>query len=171
MYHESSDRNIDQIYKEMRQIARTFLSQERVGHTLTATSLVHEAMIRMHKDAIMPEHSRLELLTHAARAMRLVLVDYARRRNAKKRTAGGNRLPLDDTLRIFSQTAIDLCHLDEALKKLHAFDAQLSGIVERRFFGCMTVDETAASLGISRRSVLRGWQFAKAWLYDELRET
>ncbi len=163
------DRNgVARIYTELRRVACGYLAQERVGHTLNPTALVHEAFLRTCGSAAEVKMDRPQLMAQAARAMRLTLVDYARQRTAQKRQAEGERLPLDEALRVYTKRAIDLPDLDEALERLGDLDAQLSNIVELRFFGGMTTEETAMCLGVSKSTVVRGWRFARLWLFKEL---
>lgn len=160
------------VYTELRRVARDYLSQERAGHTLQPTALVHEAFLRLAKNETDsgPGPDRRTLVAQAARAMRLTLVDYARRRNARKRCVGGKRLALDQALECYERRSIDLVALDSALERLAGVDTQLARIVELRFFGGMTTDETAATLNTSPSTVVRGWRFARMWLFNELQE-
>ncbi len=159
---------LQDVYADLRVMARRFLSRERVDHTLQPTALVHETFLRIQQSsAEAPQDSR-DYMIRAARTMRLILVDHARRRNAQKRSGNGRRLQLEEALAEYEQRSADLIALDEALKRLADLDAQLAKIVELRFFGRMTAEETAAILDVSVSTVVRGWRFAKMWLYRQL---
>ncbi len=158
------------VYSRLRGIARSYLGRERADHTLQPTALVHEAIIRMGEETESAPEGRGALIAKAARIMRLTLVDHARRRNAQKRQAGGDRLPLDEALARYEERSIDLFDLHDALARLEGLDPRLAAIVELRFFGGLTIEETAAALGVSRVTVDRGWSVARAWLFEELRK-
>ena len=156
------------VYTELRRLAGRYLAGERYGHTLQPTALVHEAYLRLRSDRLFPGPDRQTLVAVAARAMRLTLVDYARRHKARKRSCGGSRLPLEKTVTAYQQRSRDLVELDEALARLAKLDPQLAQIVELRFFGRMTTEEIAETLRVSRSTVVRGWRFSRMWLYTEL---
>jgi RNA polymerase sigma factor (TIGR02999 family) len=157
------------LYGELRATAQHALRSERSDHTLQPTALVHEAFLKLvDPSGVAPEiawESRAHFLGVAARAMRQVLVDHARKRRSEKRDAGGERVPLDDDLVSFEASAIDLLALDEALGKLAAHDTELARLVELRFFGGLTVEETGRVLGLSVRQVEGAWITARAWLF------
>ena len=156
------------VYEELRRIAHRELRHERTGHTLGTTALVHEAYLRLaHLDRIRWK-SRAHFLAVAAQAMRRVLVDYAVARRAQKR--GGGHVPdsLDDAVAIAGERSEELLALDEALQRLQSLDEQHARIVECRFFGGMSIEETAEALGVSPATVKRGWTMARAWLNREL---
>lgn len=158
------------VYEELRRLAAAVLRHERHDHTLQPTALVHEAYLRL---ADHPEdrwENRAHFLAVAARAMRHILVDHARGRNAQKRGSGVARLTLEGVEPVSSDPApdLDLVVLDEALAKLAELDARQARIIELRFFGGLTVDETAAAVGASARTVKREWQFARIWLKREM---
>jgi RNA polymerase sigma factor (TIGR02999 family) len=154
-------------YAHLRELAAAYLRRERRSHTLQPTALVHEAIIRL----LASDSSATggALVQAAARAMRHVLVDHARRHGAVKRGPGtAERLPLDATLVEHAEGGPDLLALDEALGRLGTHDRELLAIVELRFFGGLTEEQTARCLGVSTRTVTRGWRFARLWLAREL---
>jgi len=154
------------VYDHLRELASAYLRRERRAHTLQPTALVHEAIIRML--ASEPPSQGPALIQAAARAMRHVLVDHARRHGAAKRNSGGERVPLDDSLRAEQGNGLDLLALDEALARLGEHDPELLRIVELRYFGGLTEEQTARCLGVSARTVTRAWRFARVWLADAL---
>jgi RNA polymerase sigma factor (TIGR02999 family) len=163
------------VYDELRGIARRQLRRERPDHTLSTTALVHEAYVRLVDQTLVAWQDRAHFFAVAARAMRRVLVDHARKRTALKRGGKQQPIPLDrlSGLGAKAQVSIDaqadlLLSLDEALDRLAVFSDRLARIVELRFFGGMTEEETAEALGVSARTVRRDWVKAKAWLFKEL---
>jgi RNA polymerase sigma factor (TIGR02999 family) len=170
--HHVSGRVAEAVYAELKQLARNQLRKERANHTLQPTALAHEACLRLRD--IHPDCNDLEHLFHtAAKVMRQILVDYARHRHAQKCGGEIKFVPLGDlgdvpeswkTLRIEEVIA-----LDQLLGRLKEKDPRLSMIVEMRFFGGMSDDEIAEALKLSRRTVVRDWQMARAWLYGKLR--
>ena len=157
------------VYGELQNIARRQMAKEKAGHTLQPTALVHEAYLRLVNASAVPWENRAHFFAVAARAMRQVLVDHARRRDAHKRGGDQQRVSLsEDMAAEWAQSDFDLLDLHEALEKLSVVDAQLGRLVELRFFGGLTLDETAAVLGISRRKVAKDWSFARVWLAREL---
>lgn len=157
------------VYDELRRLAQSYLNRERPNHTLPATALVHEAYIRMIGWENVTWQNRAHFFAVAARIMRRVLIDYARGRNFQKREGARYQLSLSDIVSLPDQTgAVDLLRLDEALQALAQFDEQQSRIVELRFFGGLTIEETAHALNISPATVKREWTIAKAWLYREI---
>jgi len=157
------------VYGELRRIAQSYLKNERAGHTLQATALVHEAYIRLVDWENETWQNRSHFLAVAANAMRKILVDYARERKAEKR-GGGNldKITLSEAANFLQRQDVDLIALDDALETLAEFDAQQSKVIEYRFFGGLTIEETAHALGISPATVKREWTMAKAWLHREL---
>ena len=155
------------VYDELRQLARRYLRRERPGHTLQATALVHEAYLRLMDQKEVRWQNRAHFLGIAAEAMRRILVDHARSHHALKR-GGDCKLSLDEAAEWPAQDAVDLVGLDDALKGLSAVDPQKGRIVELRFFGGLTIAETAAVLGVSTPTVERGWRIAKLWIQREL---
>jgi len=160
----------DEVYRHLHELAARYMGRERPGHTLQPTALLHEAIIRICRHTPPDELPQTELMSAAALAMRHVLVDSARRRRAIKRGGAGKRVPLHDTVVLFEEHGIDLVDLDDALTRLALYDDQLARIVELRFFGGMTTEEIASVLGVSTRSVERGWRFARLWLYRALND-
>jgi RNA polymerase sigma factor (TIGR02999 family) len=171
---EAMERLVPLVYDELRAIAHRQLRGERADHTLGTTGLVHEAYIRLVDQTRVDWRDRSHFFAVAARVMRRVLVDYARRRGAQKRRApGGDPLSLDAAamaLNAVDEQADMLLALDEALSRLCAFDERQCRVVEYRFFAGLTEEEVAAILGISSRTVRNDWVKAKGWLYQELRE-
>ncbi len=153
------------LYGELRATAQRAMGAERGDHTLQPTALVNEAYLKLVDPSGIAWESRSHFLGVAARAMRQVLVEHARKRRSDKREAAGERVPLDDDLLSFEASAIDLLALDEALEKLAAHDSELARLVELRFFGGLTVEETGKVLGLSVRQVEGAWITARAWLF------
>jgi RNA polymerase sigma-70 factor, ECF subfamily len=156
------------IYNQLHALAHRHLQAERTGHTLQTTALVNEAYLRLAKQGPFQTQNREHFVAVAARLMRQILVDYARNHRAAKRGADC-RVELDQDLEQPQRRGTDVVALDDALNELAQVDTQQSLIVELRFFGGMTVEETAAVLGISVASTKRDWSMAKAWLARELR--
>jgi RNA polymerase sigma factor (TIGR02999 family) len=157
------------VYAELRRLARTQLARERPDHTLQPTALVHEAYLRLLGGSQPGFDNRAHFFAAAGEAMRRVLIDQARHRRRAKRGGGAAREELADGLAWAEPDgALDLLALDEALSRLETQDARMSSIVKLLFFVGMTVDDAADALGISRRTVLRDWMAAKAWLAAEL---
>jgi RNA polymerase sigma factor (TIGR02999 family) len=166
---EALDRLVPLVYDEMRQIAHRQLRGERNRHTLNTTALVHEAYAKLARLDRIQWQGRAHFLALAAQAMRQILVNYAVQQRAAKR--GGNARPeslSDLTVESADGSTEDLLNLDEALKRLAVLNERHSRIVEYRFFGGMTVEETAEVLGISPATVKRDWHMARAWLNREL---
>lgn len=145
------------------------MAGEREGHTLQATALVNEAYLRLVGETNIAWTDRAHFLAVAARVMRHILVDHARARNARKRGGGAVNVTLDEALMVTGEPAQDFLALDEALHALARFDERKSRVVELRFFGGLSVDETAAVLTVSADTVMRDWRLAKAWLQREMR--
>lgn len=156
------------VYEDLRRLAAAYFANERAGHTLQATALVHEAYIRLVNWENVSWQNRAHFFALAAEAMRHVLVDHARRRSARKR-GSGQRLLFDEGLSYGQGPDFDLIDLDDALRSLAELDGQQSKIVELRFFGGLSIDETAQVLGISGSTVKREWATAKIWLYRRLK--
>ena len=156
------------VHDELRRIARRCLNGERANHSVQTTELVNEAFLRLVDVQQVDWQSRTHFLALSARLMRRVLVDYARARGADKRGGGAVHVTLDDATVGGAAPAADVVRLDDALKALAALDERKSRVVELRFFGGLTVDETAAALEISSKTVLRDWEFARAWLHREV---
>ncbi len=157
------------VYQELRQLARYHLSRERPGDTMQPTSLVHEAYLRLVDQNRMQWNSRAHFFGAAAEVMRRVLVDRARERNAQKRGSGQVPESLEVALGLSTDTrSFDVLALDEALEKLALIDPDRVRVIELRYFGGLSVKETAVVLGISEATVKRDWAFARAWLFRHL---
>jgi RNA polymerase sigma factor (TIGR02999 family) len=157
------------VYDGLRRIAHRELRGERPGHTLATTALVHEAYLRLVDEARVSWRDRAHFYALACRAMRHILVDYARQRNAQKRQGRRHEVPLEEALDMAADRSEDLVALDEALEKLAARDARLGQVVECRFFGGLSSAETAEVMGTSLRTVERDWGRARTYLYQALR--
>lgn len=157
------------IYKELHSLAHWYLARERSAHTLQTTALVNEAYIRMAQQGPFQTQSRQHLIAITARLMRQILVDYARNHRADKRGAD-LLIELGDDVDVALERGTDLIAVDDALTQLSRLDPRQSLIVELRFFGGMTLEETSAVLGISGTTAKREWSMAKAWLTRELRK-
>lgn len=162
------DRLFPLVYDELRRIARRQLGREHPGHTLDSVALVHEAYLKLVNQTRVAWTDRSHLLAMAARTMRRVLVDYARQYRAKKRGEAPERMVLAETMLVADERADTLLSLDEALNELSQLDERLSRVVECRFFGGLTEEETAQALGITARTVRRDWTKAKGWLHHAL---
>ena len=157
------------VYEELRRMAHIVLRAERPDHTLQSTALVHEAYLKLAKQGPPEVENRAHFLAVAARLMREILVDYARGHAAAKRGAA-YRVELGNDIDVVGQKAVDIVGLDDALNRLSHRDAQQSQIVELRFFGGLTLEETAEVLGVSPSTVKRDWRLAKAWIARELQK-
>ena len=156
------------VESELRRLAATYMARERPGHTLQPTALVNETFIRLLDAQRAPWQDRGHFLGIAARLMRRVLVDHARARNFQKRGGELQRVTLDEAVAGFSQLDFNLLGLDRALEALAVVDERKARVIEMRFFGGMTVDETAAALQVSADTVKRDWRLAKLWLLRHL---
>ena len=156
------------VYDELRQLARHYLRQERDGHTLQSTALVHEAYLRLAGNTPPQWQNRAHFFGIAAHLMRQILVEHARGRNAAKRGGTACRLSLDQVIAFPNQPDLDIVELDRALSELAGFDEQQSRIVELRFFAGLTIEDTSEVLGISPATVKRDWVTARAWLYRSM---
>jgi RNA polymerase sigma factor (TIGR02999 family) len=155
------------IYEELRRLARRYLRGERSGHTLQTTALVHEAYLRLVDRRRLSIEDRDQFLALSAQTMRRVLVDHARHHRASKRQPPDPD-SLGDATQMACQRPVDLLDLDDALTELSRLDDRPSRVVELRFFGGLTVDETARALGIAPSTVKRDWRLARAWLYQRI---
>ena len=164
------DRLVPILYDELRQIARRHMRGERLDHTLNTTALVHEAYVKLVGLDRMQWQNRAHFLAVAAQAMRRVLVDYAVGRRTQKRGGGRQRVPLEEVSSANEQPIDVLLELDEALRHLEAVDGRLTRVVECRYFGGMSVEETAQALNVSVATIKRDWSVARAWLNRELQE-
>ena len=167
---EAVDQLMPLVYNELRRLAHYQLQRDRSGHTLDTTALVHEAYLNLVGQQA-EWQSRAHFFAIASRVMRRILIWYARKRNAAKR--GGNRpnLSLDQVVVLSDDHLEELLSLDQALTRLQAMDARLCRIVEHRYFGGLTVEETARVMNLSPATIKRDWKTAKAWLRRELSET
>jgi RNA polymerase sigma factor (TIGR02999 family) len=156
------------VYEELRQLARRSLQRERSGHTLQATSLVHEAYLRLVDQNSMTWQNRAQFFAVAAQIMRRILVDHARSQQTAKRGGLREKLEFDEALAPSGERAVDLIALDDALQDLVTFDPRQSRIVELRFFGGLTNEEIGVVLEISPSTIKREWRLAKAWLRHEI---
>ena len=155
---------------ELRRLARAYMARERPGHTLQPTALVNEAFLRLVDAQGVRWHGRAHFFGIAARLMRRVLVDHARARGFQKRGGGAQTVPLETTILVSRAPDIALLDLDDALDALAEVDERKAKVVEMRFFGGMTVEETAGALGVSGDTVKRDWRLAKLWLLKTLGE-
>lgn len=168
----ASEELLPLVYEELRKLANVRLANEKPGQTLQATGLVHEAFIRLvgPEDSIPAEwDGRGHFFGAAAEAMRRILIDRARARNALKRGGGGRRIQLDFDLVALDECPAELIALDQALQRLAEVDAQKAELVKLRFFAGLTLSQSAGLLGVSLSTAERHWAFARAWLYEELR--
>ncbi len=156
------------VYDELRRIARSALSRQRPDHTLESTALVHEAYMRLVGRTSVRFESRTHFFAVASHLMRRILVDHARKHNAAKRGGTNVTLVLDDSVDVPDKREINLSALDEALTALAKLDERQASIVEMRFFGGLSIDETSQVLAISPATVKREWMTARSWLYDAL---
>lgn len=170
------DRLLPLIYDELRRLAMSYLRRERPDHTLQATALVHEAYLRLIDQTRVNWQNRAHFMGIAAQLMRRLLVDYARKHNAEKRGADFQRLTLDESIdqaverseQIVARSE-QIVALDRALEALAAIDEPKARIVELRYFGGLTVEETAEVMGVTPITIKRHWRMAKAWLYGQMK--
>jgi RNA polymerase sigma factor (TIGR02999 family) len=167
--HEARGELLELVYEELRQVAARLMARERTDHTLSPTSVVHEAVIRLLGDAVFDKAAdRNFLFASAARAMREVLIDHARRRGADRRGGGRRRVPLDAVVDYFEGQGLDVTAVHEALDRLADLNARQAQVMTLRYFGGLTVPEVAAALGVSVVTVERDWRLARAWLAGQL---
>ncbi len=164
------DRLMPVVYRELRRLARRHLRLQSPRHTLQTMDLVNEAYLKLAHARRMDWKDRAHFLSVASRAMRFVLVDHARKRGYAKRGANAVRVSLDDAFVVSEQRGAELLAIDEALSRLTKLDPRKGQIVELRYFGGLSIEETADVLEISAGTVNREWAKARAWLYDELRQ-
>jgi len=168
---EAVEQLIPLVYDELRRLARSHMRHERQDHTLQTTALVHEAYLKLVRQRDMHWQGRSHFFAIAAQLMRRVLVDHARSHLREKRSGAKVVLPLNEALVFSPEHSTQLLKLDEALERLSRLDARQSRIVELRFFGGLSVEETATFLDISPKTVKRDWAVAKAWLQGELKRS
>lgn len=165
---EELDKMMPAIYDELRRQAARYLRQERPGHTLQTTALIHEAYVRLVDQRNVQWQNRAHFFGIAAQMMRRILVDHARTKKRAKRGGSDIKVSLDDAAVAVKGQDLDVVAVDEALSRLAKIDEQQSRVVELRFFSGLTVEETAEVMGISPATVKRDWSMAKAWLHREL---
>lgn len=165
---EAREKLIPLVYCELRRLAGRSLRGERGDHTLQPTALVHEAYLKLIDQRRVRWRNRAHFFAVAAGLMRRILVDHARRRNAQKRGAGVARVSADETAAVPWARDVDVLDLDRALTELSGFDPEQGHVVEMRFFGGLSIEETAEALGRSKATVNRDWSMAKAWLHQRL---
>jgi len=159
------------LYSELRSLASGYLRRERSDHTLQTTALVHEAYLRLADQKEVRWKNREQFMGVAAQLMRRILVDYSRSHGAQKRGKGLEKVFLEEAEVVSKGKAADVIQLDEALTRLAEFDPEQAHLVELRFFGGLSLEETAGVLGVSRTTVKRNWNLSKAWLARELRRS
>ncbi|MET0213852.1 MAG: sigma-70 family RNA polymerase sigma factor [Vicinamibacterales bacterium] len=162
------DRLIPLVYDELRRVARRHLQREPPGHTLQATALVHDVYLRLVDVERLTLNSRTHFFAVAAKLMRQILVDHARRQHADKRGGGATMMTLDEVSPAAQPVSVDVLAVDQALAALASIDARQSHVVELRFFAGLNIDEAAEALGMSPATVEREWALAKAWLFRRL---
>lgn len=162
------DKLVPLVHAELHRLAHREMGRERAGHTLQTTALVNEVYLRLIDVRRVQWQDRAHFFAMSARLMRRILVDHARSRLSQKRGGATRRVSLDEALTVSPERGADLVALDDALKALAAVDARKSQVVELRYFGGLSVDETAESLHVSPDTVLRDWSLAKVWLLREL---
>jgi len=163
------DRLVPLVYLELRKIARRHMRQERSGHSLQPTALINEAYLRLADAQHVDWNDRVHFFAVAARVMRRILVDHARARQSQKRGGDAAQVPLDEGAVLTATTSPDVIALDDALEALSTFDERKSRVIELRFFGGLSVDETAVVLQVSPDTVHRDWRLAKTWLRQQIR--
>jgi RNA polymerase sigma-70 factor (ECF subfamily) len=162
------DQLIPLVYPELRRLARIYMGRENSAHTLQTSALINEAYLRLVNQQQLEWQDRAHFFAVSAQIMRHILVDHARRYRCRKRGRGTEHLPLDDMAVVCDERAADLVALDDALNQLASIDARKSQIVELRFFGGLTVEETAEVMKLAPITIMREWRAAKAWLGREV---
>lgn len=157
------------VYEDLRRAAQRYMVHERPAHTLQTTALVHEAYLRLVNIRRIDWQNRVHFLAICAQLMRRILIDFARSRRYQKRGGAAVRVSFEDERLVSSQPAPDLIALDDALKRLSVVDDRKARVVDLRFFGGLTVEETAEALNVSAETVMRAWKLAKSWLLRELK--
>ncbi|HKI04103.1 MAG TPA: sigma-70 family RNA polymerase sigma factor [Thermoanaerobaculia bacterium] len=168
---EALDQLMPLIYQELKQLARGYLRGERPDHTLQPTALIHEAYLRLADQRLPQWQNRAHFYGIAARVMRQILVDHARRHQASKRGSDQQRVTLDKAIVFTDDRAADVVALDDALKELATFDERKCRVIELRFFGGLSLEETAEALGISIATVGRELRLASAWLHRQMSDS
>lgn len=165
---DAPEKLLELVYNDLRRLAGAYMKNERSDHTLQPTALVHEAFIRLVEWENVTWQNRAQFFAVAAEVMRKVLIDHARQKKAQKRS-GGQKIELDEAISFSEKKEFDLLALEEVLQSLEKIDARQAKIVELRFFGGLSIEETAHVLKISDTTVKREWTFAKAWFQRELK--
>ena len=164
------DKLVPLVYDELYRLAKRYMARERTGHTLQTTALVNEAYLRLVDLKSVRWQNRAHFFAISAQVMRRILVDFARSRNYQKRGGGARQVSFDEALNVSRQQEADLVALDDALNTLAAVDERKSKVVELKFFGGLSVEETAHVLKVSEDTVMRDWKMAKVWLLREMSE-
>jgi len=159
------------VYQELRRLASNYLRRERRDHTLQSTALVNEAYVRLVDYSNLRWQDRAQFFALAAQLMRHILIDHARSHHYAKRGGGAQKVPLDEAAFLSDERATDLIGLDDALTSLSAIDPRKSQVVELRFFGGLSIEETAEVMKLSSMTVQREWRWAKAYLYKEINKS
>ncbi len=162
------ERLIPLVYDELRRLAHRYMQRERAGHTLQTTALVNEAYLRLVDQRKANFKNRAHFFAICANIMRRILVDYARSRRYRKREGEARKVSLEEAAALSSERAAEVLAVDEALGKLASIDPRKSRIIELRFFGGLTIEETAEVMGASHATIEREWNTARAWLYREI---
>lgn len=166
--HDALEQLIPLVYNELHRLATRYMGRERAGHTLQSTALVHEAYERLINLKDVSWQNRAHFFAVSAQLMRRILVDYARARRYNKRGGEWRHVPLNEAVAVFQDRRTDIVELDDALRALADIDPRKSRVVEMRFFGGLSVKETAEVLNVSPETVLRDWRLAKVWLLRQL---
>ena len=164
----AGDQLMSLVYEELHRLAHGYMKRESPGHTLQTSALVNEAFVRLVDQKNVRWQNRAHFFCIAAQMMRRILVDYARGRKCAKRGGGAQQISLDEGLTVSQGRSAEVVHVHEALEQLAEFDPRKSQIVELRFFGGLSIEETAGVLGVSPGTVMRDWTLAKAWLRREI---
>ena len=167
--HAALDKLMPIVYEELRKMARRHMSRQNPGHTLQTTAVIHEAYLRLVKQKQKHFQNRAHFFGVAAQAMRHILVDYARARQTDKRGGLARHISLEEAALVSQERASELVAFDEALRELERLSKRQSRVVELRYFGGLTVEETATVLEVSPETVMRDWTMAKTWLHRALR--
>ncbi len=162
------DKLLEVVYDDLRRLAGAYMKNERIDHTLQATALVHEAFIRLVDWQNVTWQNRAHFFAVAAEVMRKILIDHARQKKAQKRS-GGQKIELHEAISFSDEKEFDVLALEDALQSLEKLDSRQAKIVELRFFGGLSIEETAYILNVSETTVKREWTFAKAWFQRELK--
>jgi RNA polymerase sigma factor (TIGR02999 family) len=165
------DRLIPVVHAELRRLARNYMARENPGHTLQTSALINEAYIRLVDQQSVPWQNRAHFFGVAAQVMRHILIDHARSHRFAKRGGGARKVPLEEALAITDQRADELIAMDDALTYLATLDPRKSKLIELRFFGGLSIEETAEAMEVSPITVTREWRSAKAWLHREMSKT